>query len=199
MNESTQQQTGIGGTQSEVASESLTRGFNSLSSHHLKQAQCPHDVTKILISRGLFALIDTADLPMVGDFRWQALKSGYTYYAHIPRLGLMHRLLLGLPGGRFPETDHIDGNGLNNTRGNLRIVNRSVNMQNRRKMKSRSRFTGVKPNSNGLRWCARIYHNDKPILLGTHDTEEQAAMAYDKAALALFGPQCRLNLPTPTA
>lgn len=146
-----------------------------------------------------FATVDEADMELVRSRNWRAWKNHNTWYAIDGKGVLMHRLILGIEGmGRAIECDHINGNGLDNTRANIRIATRSVNMQNRRKYGGGSKkYTGVKPSDNGKRWKARIYHNGKPILLGTHDTEEQAAREYDKAALALFGPLAHLNFPLP--
>lgn len=144
-----------------------------------------------------FALIDESDFLLVKDYNWRAWQNHNTWYAISGNGVLMHRLILGIDGlGRSVECDHINGNGLDNTRTNIRIATRSVNMQNRRKFGGGSKkFTGVTRSDNGKRWKARIYHNGKPILLGTHDTEEWAAKEYDKAALALFGPLAHLNFP----
>lgn len=144
------------------------------------------------------ALVDEADWELVKPLNWRAFKNHNLWYAMSGTGIFMHRLILDIHGmGREIECDHLDGNGLNNSRTNIRIVTRSVNMQNRAGFGGTSKYKGVKRSANGKRWLARIYHNKKPILLGTHDTEEQAARAYDKMALALFGPLARLNFPLP--
>lgn len=144
----------------------------------------------------VYAVIDDADFELVRNRNWRAWKNHNTWYAVAGTGVLMHRLILGIHGlGRSVECDHINGNGLDNTRANIRIATRSVNMQNRRKYGGNGNYVGVKRSDNGKRWKARIYHNGKPILLGTHDTEEQAAKEYDKAALTLFGPLAHLNFP----
>lgn len=160
---------------------------------------------EIPLNDGLFTVISCTDLPLVLGYKWRAIPSPknrkpiLTWYVVSSTNVLMHRLILGIHKlGRTVETDHRDGNGLNNVRDNLRIATRSVNTQNRRKFGSTSsKHRGVKPSSNGKRWLSRIYHDSKPILLGTHDTEEQAARAYDAAAIRLFGPDARLNFPLP--
>lgn len=165
----------------------------------LYSGKITHDIVrKIPLSNGGFALIDEADYHLVKDLKWRVSNHGYVFSS---KGVLMHRLILGIHGlGRTIETDHINHDTLDNRRSNLRIVTRSVNQQNRRKFKGEmsSHFTGVKRSANGKRWLARIYHNGKTILLHTHDTEEQAAAAYDKAALALFGPLAALNFPRPS-
>lgn len=150
---------------------------------------------KIPLRGGQVAIIDASDWELVQGYNWRAWLNHNTYYAISGTGVLMHRLILGIHTlGREVECDHRDGDGLNNRRYNLRIATRSVNLQNRAAY-GKSGRKGVKRSANGKRWCARIYHNEKAILLGTHDTEEQAARAYDKMALVLFGPEARLNFP----
>lgn len=144
-----------------------------------------------------FAIIDAEDWELVRPYKWTAWKNHETWYARSTTNVLMHRLILGITkAGRRIETDHRDRNGVNNCRGNLRIASRSVNLQNRRKFKNcKSGFVGVHPS--GKRWYARIYSDGKTISLGSHDTPEQAARAYDAKALELYGPDAALNFPCP--
>jgi hypothetical protein len=147
-----------------------------------------------------FAVVDQADLALVAPHKWRAHLNHKTWYAVSSKGVLMHRLIAGISHlGRAVEVDHKDGDGLNNTRDNIRIVRRSVNLQNRRKFSNsnKSKYVGIKPSQNGKKWLARIYLNKKPILLGTHATELEAARAYDIAALKLYGPEARLNVPVP--
>ena len=110
-------------------------------------------------------------------------------YASCSR-GYLHRLIM-LPGRGGKEVDHINGDTFDNRRKNLRVVSRSANHQNRNT--NSSVFVGVR--KLGRKWDARITYNKKGISLGRHDTEEQAALAYDKKARELFGPNARLNIP----
>lgn len=153
---------------------------------------------KVTLKGGRVALIDASDWELVQGHNWRAFLNHNTYYAVSGTGLLMHRLILGIHTlGREVEVDHIDGDGLNNTRANIRATTRSVNLQNRAAY-GKSGCKGVKRSANGKRWCARIYQNGKPILLGTHDTKEQACAAYDKMAKARYGQQARVNLPADT-
>jgi len=114
---------------------------------------------------------------------------------------LMHRLIMDADENSF--VDHIDGNGLNNKKENLRFATKSQNAQNKiRKNNSTSKYKGVhyaSTEKNNLKkpWKAYIQnpHINKKIHLGFFLTEEEAAKAYDKKALELFGEFARLNFP----
>ena len=104
----------------------------------------------------------------------------------------MHRLLL--PGVRI--VDHIDGDGLNNTRANLRDGSDGKNNVNRRLYgNSSSGFKGVHFHKARARWHARIRLNNVRKSLGYYDTAIEAAVAYDNAARELHGEYARLNFP----
>lgn len=91
------------------------------------------------------------------------------------------------------EIDHIDGNGLNCQKNNLRIVTRTQNMQNAKPYRGgTSKYKGVSKRSNG-RFQAKIRLNGKLIYLGSFIDETEAAMAYDEAAIELFGEYARPN------
>lgn len=106
----------------------------------------------------------------------------------------MHRLILGLPAHR-PFVDHKDGDGLNNQRGNIRIATQSQNCMNMtaRTPSASSRFRGVTWHARAQKWQAQIGCNHLRYYLGSYDTEESAARAYDAAAIVLFGEFSRLN------
>ena len=90
------------------------------------------------------------------------------------------------------KIDHRDTNGLNNTRANLRTATASQNAANQRKTRGTSRYKGVyKPRRGG--WVAQIGAGRRHFYLGSFATEEDAARAYDRAAVALFGEYARPN------
>ncbi|APM39404.1 HNH endonuclease [Clostridium kluyveri] len=91
--------------------------------------------------------------------------------------------------------DHIDGNGLNNCKSNLRIVTSQQNSFNRRyKVLKTSKYKGVYWNSQFKRWKARIQVDGKRILIGTFENEEDAARAYSEKALFYFKEFAKLNV-----
>jgi len=92
--------------------------------------------------------------------------------------------------------DHIDHNGLNNTRRNLRICTKEQNARNQRPQKGRSsQFKGVCWHKGERKWYSRIQNDGRQQSLGLFDDERDAARARDAAALALHGEYASLNLP----
>lgn len=111
----------------------------------------------------------------------------------------MHRLIMGFP--KHMVVDHIDGDGLNNRRSNLRLVTRA---QNNRKSNSvlprhnKSGFRGVCLEKSSKKWCAFIRTADvnrKQTRIGRFKTAEEAARAYDQAAKKFHGEFATLNFP----
>jgi len=91
--------------------------------------------------------------------------------------------------------DHINHNGLDNRKANLRLATRSQNAWNRQKakIKSRSKYKGVSWYNRGKRWSVRIQVNRKQKFLGIFEDEIEAAKAYDRAARKYFGEFAELN------
>jgi len=152
---------------------------------------------KISLSRGEFALVDNADFPVLNKLTWTLSVSGKRKYAvhnfykdGKNHLVAMHRFLLNAPKGK--TIDHIDGDGLNNQRANLRVCTLAENLRNRKKPTINGYpYTGIQPM--GRKWRAIIGHKGKTIHLGMFLTPEDAARAYDAAAKRLFGKFARLN------
>lgn len=149
------------------------------------------------LTQGKFAIIDVADAPRVLAHKWCAVRHRTNWYAY-RRAGsdrvALHRFILG---EGCPElVDHIDGNGLNNRRANMRDATKSENASNSRlRQTNTSGFRGVSWHGDSRRWQAAITAGGQRCYLGLHDTPEQAAMAYDAEALNRLGPLARLNFP----
>ncbi len=144
----------------------------------------------IELQNGHEAIIDRADLMLVKNYHWYAKKDANTYYVRASigkgKKVLLHRYLLNPP--KDLVVDHINGNGLDNRRKNLRFATHQENSFNKRKHKrATSHYKGVSWDSSRLKWKAQIGFNKKRIHIGRFDTEIAAAMAYNEKAIELFG------------
>jgi len=154
---------------------------------------------RVPLSRGLFATIDVAD-EWITQFSWSACPDGHTVYAGFSKRingrqthQLMHRMLLGHPDS---FVDHRDGNGLNNTRDNIRLATRSQNQFNRRKTDGlTSAFKGVHRKTNGKYQASISLDGGGKRWSRVFTLEETAARAYDVKAAEWFGEFARLNFP----
>jgi len=110
----------------------------------------------------------------------------------------LHRLVMGCTKGDGRIVDHINGNALDNRRENLRLVTPADNSRNanKRATPSQSKYKGVwvETRGNSTRFRAAIYPNGKAIRLGSFETEEAAAAAYDEAAIKFYGHHAKTNL-----
>lgn len=152
---------------------------------------------------GRVALIDDEDWPLVGGRKWHLFeypsapgrrnKGPYAITSMCsdgkPTTMLMHTAITG-----WPRTDHEDHDGLNNQRYNLRSATSAQNQHNRRpNIKSSSRYKGVCWIRRDRRWQVAIGINGAQRYLGYFTSEEEAALAYNAAALELYGAYACLN------
>lgn len=153
------------------------------------------DLAYIPLSRGEMAVIDAADVPLVSEFNWHVwVAKGRHYALRKRRAGVdepanvyLHRTLTGFQPG---HVDHRDGDGLNNTRANLRVCTQSQNLANTGP--ARSNKLGVKGVSRHRRkFVAHITRAGKLAYLGIFDTVEAAGDAYLQAAREQYGDFAR--------
>lgn len=160
-------------------------------------------VRSIPLSQGAVALVDDCDYELLSTRTWFLTKgkSRWNYAGtNVPSKDrphgstlLMHRHLVNAAPGQF--VDHINGDTLDNRRMNLRLCTNAENIRNMRIRGGSSRFKGVYLDKSSNDWRAQIMHNYKKQNLGNFKSEEDAARAYDAAALRLFGEFARLNFP----
>ena len=150
------------------------------------------------------ALVDHDDLALLSQWSWyrNEPKQGYVYAARSKRIAsnnwrpmYMHREILKPPDGIM--VDHINHDGLDNRRANLRLATPSQNRANVRRLTvSSSGFRGVSFHINRGDYIAQIRKDGKGIFLGYFDSPLEAARAYDQAAQELHGEFAVLNFPT---
>lgn len=157
-------------------------------------------VMLIPVGKSQVAIVDDEDFALVSRYKWLPQNDKHTTYAlHSGRKKrlLMHTLVLGTKPGC--ETDHRNGNGLDNRRCNLRFATRSQNNANRKKFKTSSnRFKGVCRTVSRIgtvRWRAIVSRGGRRYDAGSFIDEESAARAYDRKLLELYGEFARLNFP----
>jgi hypothetical protein len=143
-----------------------------------------------------WAMIDEVDLPLVIKHAWYPAKGKDTSYAMFRTMGAgtvyMHRLIAGAAKGF--DVDHIDGNGLNNRRNNLRVCTHAQNIANQRISRANtSGFKGVSWDKRRGAWEAHIKFQQKKRFLGYFSDKADAARAYNAKAVELFGEFASIN------
>jgi hypothetical protein len=157
------------------------------------------NIAYVPLTRGYEAIIDAADVPLVAGHNWCALVRPHTVYAGRGdctgptfRTVQMHRVLMGEPDGL--DVDHEDGNGLNNTRDNLRPATRPQNQHNARtRSDNTSGYKGVYWSNREGVWKAQIRINGRRKYLGRHDTPEDAYASYCEASKKYHGEFGRIE------
>lgn len=147
------------------------------------------------MNNGQSVVIDADDLALVSGYKWRVYEFGRgLWYAQSYRSGktlYMHRMLMAAEPGQ--KVDHRDGDGLNNRRANLRIASHGQNMANTRLIRSNNKtgFKGITYRAETGRWIGQI----AGTYLGTFGSAEDAARAYDAAAIEMFGEFAQINFP----
>lgn len=155
---------------------------------------------RIPLSRGFSAIIDDRDLELVSGRSWyhhvgRSNKTGYALSSDRSqgRVFYMHRVILGLQDPEI-KTDHINQDGLDNRRENLRVCSDFDNSHNvGLKANNTSGYKGVTWHDPGSKWQARIRKDGRRVHLGLFSHARDAAEAYNKAAAETYGDFAWLN------
>jgi len=144
---------------------------------------------QIELSKGLYALVDPEDYVLLNQIKWSAYFKPHCnkWYAQNKKEGLLHRYLLGIKDPNV-LVYHKNGNTLDNTRQNLEIISREISKRRAKKKTSTNIYRGVTKMSKN-KWRADIKNN----FIGSFDTPEEAAKAWNKAALERYGENAQLN------
>jgi hypothetical protein len=154
----------------------------------------------IPLTQGQYAIVDAEDYERVSQFKWCISRVGHQLYAYRKHHGKtlrMHQFIMNPPKGMV--VDHIDGNGLDNRRGNLRICTRAQNAWNQTRRKSpnaSSQYVGVHRHKHRpAQWYVMIQCDGAVTNMGPFDTEIEAARARDYRVVEVHGPYAHVNLP----
>ncbi len=154
-------------------------------------------VKTIPLGDGLYAYVDAADFEWLNQWTWRMLSGYAVRYAYRNGKSMvvfMHREIMRPPKGKV--TDHANGNRLDNTRANLRNITHRQNQHNKKKQRGASSiYKGVSYSKWARRWQARVTCGKERFHLGYFDSEVEAARAYDRVAVGMFGEFARLNFP----
>ncbi len=149
---------------------------------------------RIPLTKGKEALVDDQDYDYLMQWNWHAAKDGkYTGYRTRSECMYMHQLvgeLMGFPG----IADHINCDGLDNRRRNLRPATNQTNLMNRGpQANNTSGFKGVTFDKSRRKWKAQLKKDQKMIFQRRFDSKTEAAKAYNKVAKEHFGEFAWLN------
>lgn len=159
---------------------------------------------EIILSNGMIAIVDDEDFEELNKYKWHysigsSQRKGYARRMKMTdrktRRIYMHRVIMGLDGNpdRTFMVDHIDRNPLNNSKENLRICTLGENLRNKsKKINGQFRYMGIRK-ARKL-FAAQITHNGNHICLGTYQTQEEAALAYNKKKIELHGEFANFNI-----
>lgn len=161
---------------------------------------------KIQLTQGKHTVVDEEDYDYLNSFKWYAWKNKKRWYARrnknvingVHGAEVMHRVIFGVTDPKT-QVDHIDHDGLNNQKSNLRLCSNAQNTLNQLKSYKKgntSKYKGVhlKVYKCGTkRWVSQIMINGEKVHLGCYASEIEAALAYNNSAKKHHGDFACLN------
>lgn len=148
------------------------------------------------LSYDKFTMIDDEDFEYFNQFRWYYDIGNYAYRRIKTKKIWLHRALM--KSSKDFVIDHIDGNGLNNQKSNLRICTHQQNIMNRNKNIGNNKYRGIYTYPyNPNRWCVSLKRriNNKIIRYrGSTTSEESAILLYNQKAKEFYGEFAKLNI-----
>lgn len=165
---------------------------------------------EIKLTKNLVAQIDECDCDLISKYTWHSATSKrsspyantrifYNDGSSKSYITSMHRLIMGCTFGDGRFVDHIDGNGLNNKRDNLRFVTRSQNAVNRKNKTNKiSKYFGVSSVIRGRKtkvkyWTASVRFMGQMVFHGYYKSENDAALAFNEEVVKYYGNFAKLN------
>jgi hypothetical protein len=135
------------------------------------------------LTQGKVAVVDDDDIALLPKRKWYAVKDTRTFYAHAKINGKsvpLHRLIMNPSKGMV--VDHIDGDGLNNRRNNLRIVSQKENASNRTRVNKNNKVgvSGVSYKEQNKKWVAQATNDGKRKHIGYANSTEEAIALLSK-------------------
>jgi len=152
----------------------------------------------IKLTQGCETVVDDENYDFLTKYDSYAQHIGNGIFYAMIRLSVgdkaipMHRIINNTPDGM--KTDHINHNTLDNRKENLRICNVSQNAQNKKWCKHSSKYKGVCYDKYHKKWRASIWTNNRALLLGYFLNENDAGLAYNRAAVEYFGNFAHINI-----
>ena len=157
---------------------------------------------RIRLTQNKYAIVDPEDYPRLAKRKWYAAKGHNTFYAVSGKWSKiqkrrveirMHRFIINPPPHLC--VDHINHNGLDNRKANLRLATHAQSMRNRKKFarSATSKYKGISWDASTKKWAASIQAYNRKRHLGCFNNEIDAAKAYDKAARKYHGEFAALN------
>lgn len=155
----------------------------------------------IKLTQGQWAMVDNEDYKELSQYKWYAKKDHNTWYAlravgSLPgkqKTIQMHRTILKPDKGLV--VDHINHDGLDNRRFNIRVCTHAENSRNKIiQTGGTSLYKGVCWHKRDKKWAVQIKVDNKMRHLGSFKCEKEAAAAYNEAALAYHKEFAHLNV-----